>query len=624
MNNKEIFNKAFSCLTPITDNETIYKNVKERAEKMNSKRKISIKKPVSVLLSAALGITAATVTAGAATGWDFNGAFSKIFNNTGSFNERDDSFRAEPFDFEKYYKPMDSTYTFEGFTMNIKGIACDGIAARLIYEIVIDDPSLIPEYQLNEYENGYYSNVTKGLSIFASVIRKNDDNSFVTPINTSPVFNGNTGVGTIGITAPMDGLAGKTLEFYFMFEDVGNPDYFEKATEEVTIDFVEETECIRLSPEADITLTRCSDGKPADLTLHEICISPLSASITVGNGEIYYPNRHHGFEKHEFGITLSDGTYIDFNSYSHIYGLMVNPDEKMVSLPRIFDYGIDISNVTSVTVGDITIPVAHSKREDFDFQKYGKELDLNYNFENYQLHIKGISADRTTAYILYDVIFNENFDYAPKEGWSDWELRAIIDTKEKDGTRTPCNLISVNQNRYSFYGMVSLGHTESTLDGRIITMNFGSLNRGIPSKSQKDGNYYSDSEILECDIAVEIPVDFLLCENVIEKELSEKISLYYYENGTKTSKQCVLKSVSATPFSWEIYVETGRSFGKADCYNADITFNFADGTTLNVPRNDQHIKHIGKSSAYNGIFEEPINPENIVSIIICGTTVPLK
>ncbi len=83
MDNKEIFIKAFSQLDPLTDNETMLKNVKERAEKMNTGKRISFKKPLAVIAAAVLTVAAATISVGAATDWDYFGVFGQIFGKRG-------------------------------------------------------------------------------------------------------------------------------------------------------------------------------------------------------------------------------------------------------------------------------------------------------------------------------------------------------------------------------------------------------------------------------------------------------------------------------------------------------------------------------------------------------------
>lgn len=79
MDNKKIFIEAFSELDPLTDNEAIAKNVMERAKKMSTKKRFTIRKPFAVAAAAIITAAAATITVGAATDWDYFGVFGQIF-----------------------------------------------------------------------------------------------------------------------------------------------------------------------------------------------------------------------------------------------------------------------------------------------------------------------------------------------------------------------------------------------------------------------------------------------------------------------------------------------------------------------------------------------------------------
>ncbi len=79
MDNKKIFIEAFSELNPLTDNEAIAKNVMERAKKMSTKKRFTIRKPFAVAAAAIITAAAATITVGAATDWDYFGVFGQIF-----------------------------------------------------------------------------------------------------------------------------------------------------------------------------------------------------------------------------------------------------------------------------------------------------------------------------------------------------------------------------------------------------------------------------------------------------------------------------------------------------------------------------------------------------------------
>ena len=88
MNYNKIFDEAFSSLAPITSNDEICSNVMERARKMSEKKRITVKKPFAIAAAAILTAAAATISVGAATGWDYFGVFGQIFG-TKSENIKD-------------------------------------------------------------------------------------------------------------------------------------------------------------------------------------------------------------------------------------------------------------------------------------------------------------------------------------------------------------------------------------------------------------------------------------------------------------------------------------------------------------------------------------------------------
>ncbi len=79
MNYKNIFEKSFSDVTPLTDNEGIVKNVTERAINMNEKKRINFKRPLIAIAAAVTTMAVATISVGAANEWDYGAVFRQIF-----------------------------------------------------------------------------------------------------------------------------------------------------------------------------------------------------------------------------------------------------------------------------------------------------------------------------------------------------------------------------------------------------------------------------------------------------------------------------------------------------------------------------------------------------------------
>ncbi len=67
MNFHKMFQTSFSAVSPLKSNDQLFKSVMERTEKMENRKKISVKKPIiavcAVIAAAALGITAAAESA---------------------------------------------------------------------------------------------------------------------------------------------------------------------------------------------------------------------------------------------------------------------------------------------------------------------------------------------------------------------------------------------------------------------------------------------------------------------------------------------------------------------------------------------------------------------------------
>ncbi len=79
MNYREIINDSFSTLTPLKTNEEIIRNVTERAEKMEKKRRVKVKKPVIAVCAAAAAIAVGTISVGAVTNWGYIDYFKNMF-----------------------------------------------------------------------------------------------------------------------------------------------------------------------------------------------------------------------------------------------------------------------------------------------------------------------------------------------------------------------------------------------------------------------------------------------------------------------------------------------------------------------------------------------------------------
>lgn len=269
---------------------------------------------------------------------------------------------------------------------------------------------------------------------------------------------------------------------------------------------------------------------------------------------------------------------------------------------------------------------------DYDFLKYGDELDLWYDCDNFRLNIKGICADQTSAYVLYDVVFDEGFDYAPQDGWEDWYLSSIMEVYIPGEEQTLLGrinvmdhaLLSQNGNVYSYYVMWRLSDAEDTFEGKTVTLDFGNLARAIPTGSEKDDEPYRECQSLECGVHVDIPIDFPICTENITLELNETFDISEYstqDSPVLPGTEAVITSLEITPFNWSYFVETDTSWmGKGDCYLFEFKVTLKDGRVIYPQEYTQATTKTGMLT--RGAFI-PFDYDMIESAEICGVTIPL-
>ncbi len=273
----------------------------------------------------------------------------------------------------------------------------------------------------------------------------------------------------------------------------------------------------------------------------------------------------------------------------------------------------------------------------FDYLSGGKELDLWYTFDDFKLNIKGVCADDYMAYVLFDIVFDDDFDYSAKAGWTSWEICTLAEAVDKSLDEQPelgmvCGIgeevISQEENVLHCSVRPHM-FSEYTWAGKTLTLDFMSIRRFIPGKSEKDDVPYQDKEELLFGgdgLHVEIPIDFPIFETTtweidqpIDLAADEYNRLYYGEELPAT-----VKYFSATPLSWRVYVEADTSgFVKGDAYSIDVTIKSGDRTLETVSgEGSVWIDESGQGEI--SLFAEPVDTAEITSVTVCGQTFQLK
>lgn len=289
---------------------------------------------------------------------------------------------------------------------------------------------------------------------------------------------------------------------------------------------------------------------------------------------------------------------------------------------------------TDNTQTNVTEPQA----EPFDYLAGGKELDLWYSFDDFKLNIKGICADDFMAYVLYDIIFDEDFDYSPKVGFTDWMVTAVPEAVDKALDEQPelgmvCSfsedIISQEGNILHCYSMPMMS-PEYTWVGKTLTLDFMNVSRYIPTSPKEDApdNGIEELSFGENGLHVEIPIDFPIFERTIweinqpaDLSANENNRIMYGDNAAGT-----VKYFSASPLSWRVYLEADTSKfekGGVGYYYLDLIFS-AGEESVKTTEGVGYTWGDDNGQGVVGLFAQPTDPEDITSISVCGQVFELK
>ena len=259
----------------------------------------------------------------------------------------------------------------------------------------------------------------------------------------------------------------------------------------------------------------------------------------------------------------------------------------------------------------------------FDYSRYGKELDMSYDCEGYTLNLKGVMGEGRVIYLIYDIVFDDVNDTLPKEKFTEWEPICILDTTDDLGLLLDDILIQKVGNTYTYCSHMT---ASNDLYGKTLTVDFKGLRRIVPAASVKLDYDYTDIDQYGADFKAEIPIDFESNAPSRNIELNEPITVYDLLNGKLELVETVLYNMTITPFTCTYsFCMNGKDFGKAECYFTDpITFTFGNGTEL--IQMDNMMRTDAKTDTQTGFleFDQPVEPDDIVSVTIDGKTIPLK
>lgn len=327
MNYKDIFTAAFSEAAPHKSDAEAAREIIEKGKAMKT-TKHSARKIFTSIAAAAAVLIVGGVSVGAATGWDFLGAFNKVFAD-----RAEDASYVSPIDFSKMGKELDESFVGDGYTLNVRGAAASDQTLFLLYDVTFTE-EFITENNIDK----------ESIAAPACFIELGESSSATDTLYTSE---GNT-YSYCKVYHRHDGtLAGKTSEVVFRSIDAGN--YGTISCDhrfDLKIDFAETDDVHTV--ELDEAIQAGEDTVILDKIVYDaFSIELISNGVTPNNhGEIWDTliTGH---------INKTDGTQIALLSA----GGLSDGNTGVGSF--IADYTIPVlpEEIESITFGDITIPL---------------------------------------------------------------------------------------------------------------------------------------------------------------------------------------------------------------------------------------------------------------------------
>ncbi len=236
-----------------------------------------------------------------------------------------------------------------------------------------------------------------------------------------------------------------------------------------------------------------------------------------------------------------------------------------------------------------------------DFSEMGKELDIVRDYGDFAVNIIGIAADDLTAYVLYEMMPDEGFDYREIHGifHADGEPVSAVFSNGiiSDGISGETEEDAIYC--YSSVKFIPYGDFD-TIEGKTLTLEF----------MYKDQRRYEDME------PIAIPIDFEVSDDVRVIELNEPISFGGHEH--------IIRDIVISTFGIEYNIISDGHYTWIHSDKADISYTF-EGSDKQYENNsvigstyEDGIVHV------TGNFNYPVNTEDITSITIAGNTFLLE
>lgn len=277
--------------------------------------------------------------------------------------------------------------------------------------------------------------------------------------------------------------------------------------------------------------------------------------------------------------------------------------------------------------------------KEFGFEQlHGKELNNIIDFDEYSIELKGVAADKYTAFIVYDIVFDEDFDYKLSSGeewcalWHQSNFDHLVNDFKQGNQPLPGGY---SKNEFlSMDGNIAHCYTELTSGMPLQDKTMELVSNGLYRSNVNDPDYGEEIDCGGGEFSITFDFDTLSNSKTIEP--NTKITSNELGDGK-------VVYLSASPFGLVInfvwddgdkmceYVHMSNN-GHEKWVNAlDLKIMFKDGTEKDINafeedgasnfisyRDDHTVTQL--ETALFPHWKYPVNVDEIESVTICGKT----
>lgn len=303
--------------------------------------------------------------------------------------------------------------------------------------------------------------------------------------------------------------------------------------------------------------------------------------------------------------------------------------------------------------------IIDSKTTDVDYPKFdvnklgGKELSDVIKCEGFDIHLKGIAADEHTAFLLYDLVFDEGFDYSlgENETWScglypHLEVQWIVEYLGMRGNDHPGEPNPSPSSDSGFLGMEgNVAHLYSKFNISGITLTGKTLDYSAYSLGRYNTVTGEYEEVVDFDeMSALVTIDFDTMGDSVSLKPDKKITMSDDKTGTLTFAGIAPFTLtvrvdwdhlddsdkSGEPVQYNENGKFAKNDQEADYLLKTLKVKFKDGTVKDISAfsianggsgkvewmSDDDVRITKYSTSLNLVWEYPVDVTEIASVTI--------